>query len=64
MLISGNNRMSQLTACLDAAPHFLLSREEAGSIIEYQIEVIEANWTLVCDEENLSETDRALKRIK
>ncbi len=60
MLIFGDNRMSQLTACLDAAPHFLFSREEARSIIEYQIEVIEANWALVCDEANLSEMDRAL----
>ncbi len=60
MLISGDNRMSQLTVCLDAAQHFLLSREEARKIIEHQIEVIKANWAVVCDEANLSETDRAL----
>jgi len=60
MLISGDNRMSQLTTCLDAAQNFLLSREEARAIIEHQIEVIEANWSAACDEANLSETDRAL----
>ncbi len=60
MLISGENRMSQLTACLDAAHHFLLPSEEAREIIEHQIAVIEASWATVCDEANLSETDRAL----
>jgi len=60
MLISGDNRMSQLTTCLGAAQNFLLSREEAHAIIERQIEVIEANWSAVCNEANLSETDRAL----
>ncbi|MBL1260398.1 MAG: HipA domain-containing protein [Thiotrichaceae bacterium] len=60
MLICGDNRMSQLTTCLDAAQNFLLAREEARAIIGHQIEVIEANWTSVCDEANLSETDRAL----
>ena len=60
MLISGENRMSQLSACLNAAHHFLLPREEASEIIEHQIGVIETNWAAVCDEANLSETDRAL----
>lgn len=60
MLISGNNRMSQLTSCLNAAHNFLLSNEEATAIIEHQIAVIEANWDKVCFEANLSETDRAL----
>ena len=60
MLIAGENRMSQLTTCLDAAHHFLLSREEANKIIKNQIEVIETNWTAVCDEAMLSETDHIL----
>ncbi len=60
MLISGDNRMSQLTTCLDAAQNFLFSREEARAIIKHQIEVVETNWATVCDEANLSETDRAL----
>jgi len=60
MLISGENRMSKLTTCLDAAHNFLLSREEAREIIEHQITVIKTNWTVVCDEANLSKTDRTL----
>ncbi len=60
MLIFGDNRMSQLTTCLDTAHNFLLSREEAHAIIGHQIEVIEENWASVCDEANLSKTDRAL----
>ncbi|MBL3591234.1 MAG: type II toxin-antitoxin system HipA family toxin [gamma proteobacterium endosymbiont of Lamellibrachia anaximandri] len=60
MLISGANRMSQITACLDAAHHFLMSKKEAREIIEHQITVIETNWAAVCDEANLSETDRTL----
>jgi serine/threonine-protein kinase HipA len=60
MLISGQNRMSQLTVCLDAAHHFLLSKEEARLIIEHQIDTIENNWAAICDEATLSETDRTL----
>ena len=59
MLISGENRMSQLTACVDAAHHFLLSPEEATAIVEHLIATIEANWDAVCYEANLSETDHA-----
>jgi len=60
MLISGENRMSQLSNCLAAAHNFLLSSEEAQEIIERQISVIEENWASVCDEANLNQTDRAL----
>jgi len=60
MLISGDNRMSQLSACLAAAHNFLLSAEKAQEIIEHQVSVIEENWMFVCDEANLSQTDRAL----
>ena len=60
MLISGENRLSKLKSCLDAAPHFLLSEEEAKSIFAHQQEAIEANWEKVCDEANLSAVDRKL----
>lgn len=59
MLISGDNRMSRLTVCVDAANKFLLSREEAVGIIEHQIAVMEARWDEVCYEATLSEMDRA-----
>ncbi len=60
MLISGNNRMSQISSCLETAHNFLLSREEAIAIIQHQKQVIEENWDSVCDEAGLNETDRNL----
>lgn len=60
MLISGDNRLSKLKSCLDAAPHFQLSKSEAKAIFEKQREAIEANWDKVCDEANLNEVDRKL----
>jgi serine/threonine-protein kinase HipA len=60
MLISGNNRLSNLKSCLAAAHHFHLSEPEAKTICENQREVIEANWDKICDEAELSAVDRAL----
>ena len=60
MLISGENRMSRISSCLEAAHHFLLSREAALSIVVHQVSVIGENWSLVCEEAKLSETDRTL----
>lgn len=60
MLISGDNRLSQFRVCLAAAHNFLLSQQEASDIIEHQVSVIETNWADVCDEANLSQTDRVL----
>ncbi|RLQ22605.1 type II toxin-antitoxin system HipA family toxin [Seongchinamella sediminis] len=60
MLISGDNRLSKLKSCLDAAPHFQLSESEAKAIFEKQREAIETNWDKVCDEASLSVVDRKL----
>jgi len=60
MLISDNQNSSQITTCLKAAPHFLLHEAEAVRIIEGQIRCIEENWSMVCDEADLSEIDRNL----
>jgi serine/threonine-protein kinase HipA len=60
MLISGDNRMSKLSSCLDAAPVFLLSEKAARTIIEHQLNAIGAHWREVCDEAGLGETDRRL----
>lgn len=60
MLISGDERMSRIASCLDAAKHFLLSREEAIEILENQITRIGDNWLMVCGEAELSEVDRNL----
>lgn len=58
MLITGENRMSQLTVCLEAASHFLLSKTAAEELIERQLFVIRENWPVVCDEAALSEVER------
>ena len=60
MLIHGRNRMSQLSVCLTAAPNFLLSSENAKSIIQGQVLVIRENWSRVCGEAELTEADRRL----
>jgi serine/threonine-protein kinase HipA len=60
MLISGNNNLSQLKTCLEAAHHFLLSEEDAREIFNALIAVIEQNWDAVCEEAGLSEVDKKL----
>ena len=60
MMITGNNNLSQLKICLEAAHHFLLSQEEAHSIFELQETVIQKNWDKVCDEAQISEIDKNL----
>ncbi len=60
MLISGGNNLSQIKNCLDAAHHFLLSKEQATAIFEMQKQVIENHWDAVCDEAELNEIDKKL----
>jgi serine/threonine-protein kinase HipA len=60
MLISGDSRMSRISACLEAAHHFLLSEKMAAAIVEHQISAISKNWNTVCEEAELSVTDHAL----
>ena len=60
MLIDGDRRFSQIAVCLDAAPSFLLSREEATAIAMAQISTIKEQWQPVCDEATLSTVDREL----
>ena len=60
MLISGNNNMSQLKSCLEAANHFLLSEDDARAIFSHLTESIEKHWNSVCEEAELSEVDRKL----
>jgi serine/threonine-protein kinase HipA len=60
MLISGQNRMSQLSVCLDAAGKFQLSNTEAQGIIEQLKHGIGENWEMVCDEAKLTAMDRKL----
>lgn len=60
MLISGNQRMSQLKNCLAACRYFLLSEDEAKTIIDRQVSIIEQHWNDVCAEAQLSEVDKKL----
>jgi len=60
MLIKGNNRMSRLAVCMDAAAQFLLSPHAAQAIIDQQIQSIRDNWKTVCEEASLSTVDREL----
>ena len=59
MLIAGENRMSRISSCLNAAGRFLLSRPEAMAIVEHQIRCISEHWDAVCTEAGLTEADRA-----
>ena len=59
MLIAGENRLSRISSCLEAAHHFLLSREEALAIVEIQMDTVIENWSAVCDSALLNQTDRA-----
>lgn len=58
MLIIGQNRMSQLSVCLKAAPKFQLDAAEAKEIIEQQKHVVDENWEEVCDEAKLTSVER------
>ncbi len=59
MLIAGDDRMSRISSCLNAAGHFLLSRAEAIAIVEHQLTCIIDHWDAVCAEAVLTVTDRA-----
>ena len=60
MRITGDSNQSQLKTCLAAAPHFLLTEDDARAIFAHLQEVIEAHWQPVCREAELSEVDRKL----
>ena len=60
MRIHGQERRSQLSLCLAAAPKFLLSEDRALAIMRQQIAAIADNWNAVCDEAALSIADRRL----
>lgn len=60
MLITEQNRFSQLQVCLDAAAYFQLSSPAAEQIIIGQLAVIAGHWEAICDEAQLSVVDKAL----
>ncbi len=60
MLIKGNNNFSRMETCIEAAGIFLLSTEEAISIIEHQQNTITQYWDEVCDTAELTQIDKKL----
>jgi serine/threonine-protein kinase HipA len=58
MLIMGEQRTSQISLCLKAAPLFLLDIADATNVIARQIKAIKNFWKQVCDDAALSEVDR------
>ena len=59
MRILGTINRSQLGLCLQVAPQYLLSAEEAKAIIVHQVNMIRTHWEAVCDEGGLTPVDRA-----
>ena len=60
MLIVGDNRMSTLAACLEAAPNFQLGEKAAKNIIARQIGTLREGWDDLCEEAALTEVERRL----
>ncbi|MDD2364559.1 MAG: type II toxin-antitoxin system HipA family toxin [Desulfuromonadaceae bacterium] len=58
MLITGDNRFSQLKISLAAAHHFLLSQKAAATLIDRIESAIRENWERVCEEAELSLVDK------
>lgn len=58
MLIHGENRMSKLIACLEAASHFHLNKKKAEELIEKQLVAIRGYWPVVCEEAGLNRTEQ------
>ncbi len=59
MRIRGDDRRSQIAACLDAAPNFLLKPADAIELVNQQVRIIEREWDSVCAEAGLAPVDRA-----
>jgi serine/threonine-protein kinase HipA len=60
MLISGSNRMSKISSCVEASRHFLISQPDTRVIAQQQRHFIENHWDEVCDEAELTQVERNL----
>ena len=58
MLITGQDRRSQLASCLTAAHHFLLSETDAQTIIDDQTNTIRKYWDETCNVAQLSDIEK------
>jgi serine/threonine-protein kinase HipA len=52
-------RMSQVGACVEQASTYLLSEADAREIIDHQIDLIESQWSEVCDLARMTDLERA-----
>ena len=50
MRILGTRSFSRIDLCLEAAPAFLMGRDEAVDVVRAQIDTLRARWDDVCDE--------------
>ncbi|MBY5842342.1 type II toxin-antitoxin system HipA family toxin [Rhizobium ruizarguesonis] len=60
MLVVGEQRVSQVALCIEAAPVFLLSAGDAEAIAARQIITIRDQWDATCTEARLSPIDKKL----
>jgi serine/threonine-protein kinase HipA len=60
MLILGEDRLSKLSLCLDAAHLFLQSETSACNLIGGQIKAIGEHWRAVCDEAGCGSLDEKM----
>lgn len=60
MLILDNQRMSKILLCIEAAHHFLISKEEAQEIADNQVSIVKRNWSEICNEAELNNIERKL----
>jgi serine/threonine-protein kinase HipA len=58
MLITDNDKRSQLETCRLSAPNFLINDKDARELIDRQIETITRLWPAICDEAEISNVDR------
>ena len=58
MLLTDQRRDSRLVTCLDAAPAFGLTHDQARSLIDHQRATLDNAWDGVCDEAGLSRAER------
>jgi len=52
-------RMSLLSACVERASTYLLAEAQAREIVDHQIDVIESQWSEVCDIARMTKVERA-----
>ena len=60
MLITGQQRSSQIATCLAAAGDFHLSAEQATALVAGQLEIIARHWAPLCEQAKLGPVDRKL----